>query len=201
MTSPPYSSGKNTLRVRLSRPSTPSFHLGSPLVCSCQTQARERQRNVHGTYVVVQVCSAYYVGGIVISPLIIPMVSAITAHCRCVCNVPSRLIKQWRCGAPIPYLLCPLSISIVEGIPSQSRGNLEKSAVGYGVLDFESRLIWINLPSKAPIARCLIPAGGLIIENSLSKAQPGRSVGDIRIFVFSGGKSGESPKSLVVVSL
>ena len=151
--------------------------------------------------VIVHICSAHKHGAGVVRPLNFGRHGTVSRHLGAVVDVVV-FIHEHRIGHPVPSLLGPFGVRSVVGIPRQARCELEESTVGYTVFVVVTIVGQVDLPSQTSATFGCIPAGGLLIENGLSEAEPrGLLRRWIRIIQLSGGQGGESPECLIIVTL
>lgn len=154
-----------------------------------------------GTNHVIHICGTHQVGAIIVCPLDVTMVLAIGGDTGRVGNMPGRIVQQRGRRAPVPDLLGPICICLIPGEPGESSGDLEQGPIGDGVLDGVAALIRVDLPSQASLAGAGIPPAHLIVVHALRQTQPGRGVGDIRVFQLRGRECRQPPEGLIIVSL
>lgn len=178
-----------------------SFQTGSPLVCSCQSEERNRERGWRGTNVIIHRTRAHQYRARIVRPLRAIQLGTIHSVRFTVIIHSILLVDQADSPHPVPQLDSPLRVHIVACIPRQAGGDIEQTPVGNGVLKIKAR-DGIDLPPDAPITRSRIPSSNLLIEHRLRQTQPTRILGVGRIgeVVLRSLQRGHSPESLVVVS-
>lgn len=151
------------------------------------------------TYVVMHVSRPAHIGGIIVSPLEIPVIGALGVAGGRVGDVPTLLLQQRGGGTPVPDALGPFSVGLISGVKSETGRELEQSSIGDGVLGQIAVLVRPNLPAHTTVATARVPTGVLSIEYTLCEGNPGWLAILFGKVEFCGSNGGQAPEDLIVI--
>lgn len=152
------------------------------------------------TYIVIHIGGTADICAIVVRPLIISMIFALVLIAGGVSNGPVRLPEQRRRRTPVPDLLRPLGICVIECIASETGRQLKQSTIGDGVFGIVTGLVGPDLPTQPAIAGRGVPARDLSVKYTLSKCYPRRFAIALWVVEFCSGHSGQTPEHLIIIT-